>query len=947
MDDDEIVREFLVESHENLDQLDQDLVSLEADATDPEILSRIFRTIHTIKGTCGFLGFSKLEWVTHVGENLLSRLREGELDLTHEITTALLSLVDAVREILGCIESNGGEGDTNYDRLVAELTRLHDSPGQDSTELPTQSSEVSGTSNSAEVEMEASSESVESETDASRDAPPVPADSTEVTGRLNQRIEQYLLETYEHTEQLDQDLVMLEAQPTDPELLTRIVGTMHTIKSASGLLAYRGIEEAAHAGEDLLAELRTGTQQFSPEVTSALLSLVDSLRQALIVIETTGDDGKVDCADVIRNIRELKNDPVDQAAEIHDLEPERQAAKPEGQAAKPASDPLPQPEMPQAIQDAPKAPAATQTVHAEKASSSTSQARTPSVADTSIRVDVGLLDMLMDQVGELVLARNRIMQFSTHQEDRSVVAAYQRLDMITSELQERVMKTRMQPIGTIWNKFPRVVRDLARECDKKVSLIMEGQETELDRTLIEAIRDPLTHLVRNAVDHGIESPQQRREAGKDETGTLLLRAFHEGGQVNIGISDDGGGIDPERIARLAVKRKLITSAQAELMSDREVFDLIFAPGFSTAEKVTNVSGRGVGMDVVKNNIEKINGTIDIQSDLGSGSTIKIKIPLTLAIIPALVIRCAGDRYAIPQTSLIELVRLEGNNAKEKIETIRGAPVYRLRGKLLPLVYLDTELGFESAKTDDGLGNGVIHIVVLQADERQFGLVVESVLDTEEIVVKPLGRQVKDIPVFAGATIMGDGRVALILDVLGLAERASVISDQRVAQASESIDDRPRAQLQTLLLVEIADQRMAFPLSRVTRLEEFPLTDVERSGRVEVVQYWGQVMPLIRLSQFMLDQSAADTETNAIAQDDQMIEVVVLNMHSRSVGVVVDRIVDTVEGAFDVQPLRSRKGVMGTVVVQGQVTELLDLDELSLSAAPAFFDQIESLSVEGP
>ena len=449
-------------------------------------------------------------------------------------------------------------------------------------------------------------------------------------------------------------------------------------------------------------------------------------------------------------------------------------------------------------------------------------ARTQSVADTSIRVDVGLLDMLMDQVGELVLARNRIMQFATNQEDRTLLTAYQRLDLITSELQEGVMKTRMQPIGTIWNKFPRVIRDLARDVARRSTSAWTARRPSLTERLLRRSGYPLTHLVRNAVDHGIETPEVRLQAGKPETGTLFLRAFHEGGQVNIEITDDGGGIDPGRIVRRAMERSLITAQQAAQMSHREILNLIFTPGFSTAETITNVSGRGVGMDVVKNNIEKINGTIDVQSQVGRGSTIKIKIPLTLAIIPALIIRCAGDRYAIPQASLIELVRLEGNDADMKIETIHGAPVYRLRGNLLPLVYLHRALMVEDA-TLNGLGNHdnhVINIVVLQADERQFGLVVESVHDTEEIVVKPLGPQVKDIAIYAGATIMGDGNVALILDVLGLAQRAHVVSERREAlQVDTSAQAQGQtADYQTLLLFEgAAGERMALPLSRVTRL----------------------------------------------------------------------------------------------------------------------------------
>jgi two-component system chemotaxis sensor kinase CheA len=578
----------------------------------------------------------------------------------------------------------------------------------------------------------------------------------------------------------------------------------------------------------------------------------------------------------------------------------------------------------------------------------TQAARAPSVADTSIRVDVRLLDMLMDQVGELVLARNRIMQFGKHQEDRRVIAAYQRLDLITSELQEGVMKTRMQPIGTIWNKFSRVVRDLARGCGKQVNLKMDGEETELDRTLIEAIRDPLTHLVRNAVDHGIETPEARRLAGKSETGNLFLRAYHEGGQVIIEIADDGGGIDPERIAARAVERSLITTQQASQMSERDILNLIFTAGFSTAETVTNVSGRGVGMDVVKNNIERINGAIDVQSHVGKGSTIRIKIPLTLAIIPALVIRCAGDRYAIPQTSLIELLRLEGDDASAKIETIQGVPVYRLRGKLLPLVFLHDELAVEPVASSGHKqhDNHVINIVVLQADERQFGLVVENVLDTEEIVVKPLGMQ--DIEVFAGATIMGDGTVALILDVLGLAQRANVVSERRESlQADTSARDQEQiANYQTLLLFEsAAGARMALPLARVTRLEKFAWTDVEHSGQCEVVQYWGQAMPLIHVSSVLTGEGSWPSKSDTVdAQHDR--EVVVLTVQSRSIGLVVDHIIDTVEGAFEIQPLSTRAGVAGTVVVQERVTELLDLDEIIQIVSPTISSQLLSAEVEG-
>ena len=379
----------------------------------------------------------------------------------------------------------------------------------------------------------------------------------------------------------------------------------------------------------------------------------------------------------------------------------------------------------------------------------------------------------MNLVGELVLARNQILQFTATQTDTGFIGASQRLNLVTSELQEGVMKTRMQPIGNLWTKFPRIIRDLSAQCGREVRLEMEGKDTELDKTIIEAIKDPLTHIVRNSVDHGIESPADRIARGKSPQGHLMLRAFHEGGQINIEIADDGAGIDPDRVRQKAVSRGIMTAEQAARLNDHEAVKLVFLPGFSTAEKVSNISGRGVGMDVVRTNIERIGGTVDIQSRIGLGTTLRIKIPLTLAIIPALIVNAGRERFAIPQAALVELVRLEAAQAKERLEHVGGATFYRLRGNLLPVITLHREL-----RVEGGTSDGVVSIVVLNADGRQFGLIVDAISDTEEIVVKPLGKQLKRVNVFAGATIMGDGRVALILDVVGLAQQARVITAMR-------------------------------------------------------------------------------------------------------------------------------------------------------------------------
>jgi two-component system, chemotaxis family, sensor kinase CheA len=533
----------------------------------------------------------------------------------------------------------------------------------------------------------------------------------------------------------------------------------------------------------------------------------------------------------------------------------------------------------------------------------------------------------MTLVGELVLARNQLLQISNTVEDASLQAVSQRMNLIATELQGEVMKTRMQPIGNIWGQFPRTVRDVALGCGKEVNIEMEGKETELDKTIIEAIKDPLTHLVRNSVDHGIELPEVRAKAGKDRTGRLILRAFHEGGQVNIEITDDGAGLNVDRIRKKALERAVITSEQAARMSEREIFNLIFLPGFSTAEKVTNVSGRGVGMDVVKTNVEKIGGTVDVQSALGKGTTVRVKIPLTLAIIPALVVTCGGDRYAIPQVSLLELVRLEADEVAKGIELVHGAPVYRLRGRLLPLIYLSRELKLAADVRSAAETDGAVNIVVLQADDRQFGLVVDQINDTEEIVVKPLRKQLKSVKTFAGSSIMGDGKVALILDVLGLAQRASVVSETRDrALAAKATDSAAKTDKQTFLLFAgPGDSRMAIPLSALARLEEFPVAQVEMSGSQWVTQYRGQILPLIRLNVVMEERRNRLRALQAPpTADSGPIQVLVLQHEGRSFGLVVDKILDIVEDRADVKSAATRASVLYSVLIGDRVTELLDI-----------------------
>lgn len=487
---------------------------------------------------------------------------------------------------------------------------------------------------------------------------------------------------------------------------------------------------------------------------------------------------------------------------------------------------------------------------------------------------------------------------------------------------------------------------------------MEGQDTELDKTIIEAIRDPLTHLLRNSLDHGIEPPTVRAAKGKAVEGRLSLHAFHEGGKVMIEIADDGAGIDPQRVRARAIQARLLTPEQADRLGDGELVNLVFLPGFSTSERVTQFSGRGVGMDVVRTNVEKIGGTVSIESRPGRGTTIKMKIPLTLAIIPALTVTCDGDRYAIPQVSLLELVRLEGEQAKRGIEWIHGVPVYRLRGNLLPLVYLDRQLwGKAIANRDPGRPDQDVKIVVLQADDRQFGLIVDAIHDTEEIVVKPLQKQLKSISVFAGATIMGDGKVALILDVLGLAQRASVIAgvhERALAEKHASSVESPGDRQTVLLFSTREGNRMAIPLSLVGRLEEFPRSEIERVGPQDVVQYRDEIMPLIDVSRTLRKQrrriksrspSPRQADVSASISDRDMVQVVVYAGTGQRVGLVVDSIIDIVEETLVSRSPAHRSGVLFTAVIQGRVTEFLDVEAVIRAVDAHFIERSEANALE--
>jgi len=712
-------------------------------------------------------------------------------------------------------------------------------------------------------------------------------------------IRELIIESREGLDQFDQDLLAIENRQNDEETLHRIFRAIHSLKGSSGCLGLKEIERLAHAGENLLSVLRDRLTPPDSTTVAALFRFCDALRRMVADLETGGVSATADHASIIADLNALHS------ALLHGSPSETHAE--DGSSGLFEDEPGPSGFFREPAPKPAQAPPETATFDG------------PVAIEAAIRVGVTQLDQLMDLVGELVLTRNQIIQHAATLRDPAILQSSQRLNTITSKLQESVMKTRMQPVGQAWSKFPRLVRDLSRELKKPISLVMEGGDTEIDRTLLEAIKDPLTHILRNSIDHGIESTERRRAAHKPEAGHIRLRAFHDGGQVIIQLSDDGGGIDRERVLAKAIERGLIESAIADRLADRDVFALIFAPGFSTAEAVTTVSGRGVGMDVVKKNVEKIGGKVEVESVRGRSTTVRLKIPLTLAIIPALLVLSGGKRYAIAQASLLELVRLEQEQAATRIELIRGCPVYRQRSQLLPLLYLHEQLGVAPPQLQPG---DAIFLLIVEAEGCQFGVVVDAILDTEEIVVKPLGEELKTIPVYAGATIMGDGRVALILDVVGMARRAGLLQESRLQSAAAALDPAAATVAQEILLMSLgANRQAAVPLSAVYRLEEISAERIEMAGNSEVVQYRSGILPLISVA------AALGLPVSASSPADGKIRVVVYSHQGAQYGLVVERILDIVRADAPVSLCTNRPGIAGSSVVGNRVTDFLDVPAL--------------------
>jgi len=739
---------------------------------------------------------------------------------------------------------------------------------------------------------------------------------------------EFIIEAREILDQLDLDFVQLEITPDDKKLVGNIFRAMHTLKGSSGFFAFKRLEKVSHAGESLLGKIRDGQLTLDTQKTTILLSALDCLRSIIEGIESSQTEPSGNDAALVEQLLALAA-----GKNVEIIAPQTAAPSPAASTL-PVSTPAPEVQglsvassIPPAAETIPPSSQITQVDTGE----STEEVWAPDPADpvknqevaAPVKVNLELLDRLMNLVSEMVLARNRLLPFTNQFVDHDFSSAVRVIDLLTLELQERMMKTRMQPISQVWTKFPRLIRDVSNDCAKKVTLIQEGAETELDRTLLDAIRDPLVHIIRNSIDHGIEIPSERLNRGKPEMGKVLLRASHENGMVVIEIADDGAGVNYDLVRQKAIEKNLVAPQQAMDLSDLQLLEFIFLPGFSTKSQVTNLSGRGVGMDVVKTNISNIGGSIDIDSKRGVGTTIRLKIPLTLAIMPALFIRCGSEPYAIPQSSVLEMVRLDLGAESTGLEDFYGTPVFRLRNQLVPLLFLNHQL---DVNQEMPASDAILNIAILQSSGVRFGLVVDEVLNMQEVVVKPLGPLLKDVKDFAGATILGSGRVALILDVDGIAIQSGMVAKiQSRPMNAASTEEKSYEEDVAMLSFELEGQsRLALYLENVERLEMISPKQVQRNGNRDVIQYGKDIMHLLYLNQYIEGAEGRKTPKN----EDDVIPVIVHYTNGIPVGLVVSQVHDIIHVSKNLHEANPpQKGLLGCVSLNDQVINVVDLQEI--------------------
>ncbi len=945
-EDDETLRMYVEESLEHLSDIENDLLAIEdsGENIDEELVNRVFRAAHSIKGGAGFMGLSNIKDLSHKLENILGMIRTKEMVPTPEIISVQLKSFDKLRELINNVErSNEIDVSEQINSLVSLTTESLPDDKKDTIEKLIDIPLPDGT--------------------VAFQVPQFDIDQADKTGKIIYLVEYDLINDIHRKNK------------TPMEVISMLLNSGVIIQSKIDVGSVGTLESDVPAKIPFLILFASIIE---PEIISTLFDIdekfIHIITPSEVIHSKETPETEPAAPEPAEPIQEIPEETISEPAAPIEAE-----SPPPQQPVEVYDDPIPE------VQEQPEPVAETKQKEVEAPISTAAQVQ------TSLRVNVSLLDSLMTLAGELVLSRNQLLQGISGANTRALETAGQRIDMVTSELQEAIMRTRMQSIANVFNKFPRVVRDLSRDLGKEIDFSIEGKEVELDKTIIEAISDPLTHLVRNSVDHGIELPGARRKMGKDPLGKIRLKAFHEAGQVNIEISDDGKGLDGEKLAASAINKGLISEQQVSLMSDTEKVALIFLPGFSTAEKVTDVSGRGVGMDVVKTNLDKLGGIIDLDSKVNKGTTIRIKLPLTLAIIPSQIISAGKERYAIPQVNLNELLRIPANQVKDRIEKVGNADVVRLRGNLLPLLDLSSVLGIQltyvdpanneelperretiadrrskqsplfnktaQSKDDDNSeeeaddevenidkrttlsdrrfhSNSAINIAVVSCGSFKYGLVVDQLRDSEEIVVKPLGRHLKRCNGYAGATIMGDGKVALILDVAGLAQMADLTSlegSDRVAEATREVeesDSRNKDKASLLLFRNGEEEQFSVPLGLVERIERISINDIENVGGEKVIQYRKGTLPL-----FALDQ-VAKVQT---LPDKKQFEVIIFSLAGREVGLMVTPPVDAVEVVVDIDATTLKQpGIMGSSIINDHTTLMVDMLEMIKILHPEWF-----------
>ncbi|MDQ7031377.1 MAG: chemotaxis protein CheW [Desulfonauticus sp.] len=918
--DDETLQMYVEEAKEHLESIESDLLAIEqmGEDIDEELVNKVFRAAHSIKGGAGFLGLNTIKELAHKIENVLDMMRNRELVPNPEIVNILLLAFDRLAELIDNVEESN---DMDISEHVAALSAIASGGVPES-----KSEEAADKSDEAAVEMQDDNKIV------------VKNSQGQVVFEKELDLDQvtkggkflYLLEL-----DLVKDVQEKNKQPYD--VIKDIRSTGDVLDFKIDLEAIGSLEEDKFTKTIPLYFLYATI--IEPDIINTLFDLPDEQVKVISGQDTPAASGteqevkeQIEAEKQEEQMQKIESEPKKEQVEeekIVDISSSSQK-----QASK---------------QVAPKPAAKKDTSDAKpKAAVKTSKHSTGVHAET-LRVHVSLLENLMNLAGELVLSRNQLMQAIAQQNMHDIQAASQRIDLVTSELQEAIMLTRMQPIGNIFNKFPRVVRDLARDLGKEIELILEGKEVELDKTIIEGLSDPLTHLVRNSADHGIEPPEERIAKGKDPVGKIILKAYHASGQVNIEIKDDGRGMDAEAIARKAIEKGLVTEEQVRSMNEKEKLNLIFLPGLSTKEQVSDVSGRGVGMDVVKSNLDKLGGQIDIETELGKGTTIRIKLPLTLAIIPSLLISVGGERFAIPQVNVNELIEVPAAQVKERIEKVGDADVLILRGELIPLLSLAEVLGiereskFESAEGEDTFSDkyrtdkGAVKVVIAQAGSFKYGLVVDELHDSVEIVVKPLGRHLKQCEGYAGATIMGDGRVALILDVVGLAKLAE-LSAVNVAEKEKTVEIEEGEEVHTLFLFNNAPgEACAVPLDLVARVELIKAEDIEEIGGKKVIKYRGGSLPVFAL------EEVANVEHLELQGD---LVVIVFVMGGHEVGLLATPPVDAVETKVKIDVFSLKQpGIAGSTIINDKTTLIVDVYEFFETLNPDWFIERKEVAEE--